>query len=180
MTQPTGTEPVYAESLAQLESLYIFDSHFRLAMINTTMLQGSKLDELTIHVQESLEPMGIAAPSLLFDKFRPDVTSSTKDLRYFHVRSSCIKDSDSADFIVCFPNIETLILEDAGVTGAFFVDLFAAPTCRLRRIVLKDCFTVSSDIVRWAATRGVRVDVKRPIERSLGGRMVGGGRRAND
>lgn len=75
-----------------------------------------------------------------------------------------IEDIDSGMFIEGFPELRTLQLHNAMITGVFIVDLLKAETCKIREVTLSGCDKVSSDIVEWAADRGVSVSITKPPE----------------
>ncbi|KIV96009.1 hypothetical protein PV10_03593 [Exophiala mesophila] len=75
-----------------------------------------------------------------------------------------VEDIDSGMFIEGFPELRTLKLHSAMITGVFVVDLLKAQTCKIREITLSGCDKVSSDIVEWAAHRGVSVSITKATE----------------
>lgn len=75
-----------------------------------------------------------------------------------------IEDIDSGFFIEGFPELRSLQLHSAMITGVFIVDLLKAKTCKIREVSLSGCDKVSSDIVEWAAHRGVSVSITKPPE----------------
>jgi hypothetical protein len=70
-----------------------------------------------------------------------------------------LKDEHSLVLCASCPNIESLYISEAAVTGVFLADLIRAPGCKLRKVTLSECFRVSKDVVSWAKARGVHVDL---------------------
>lgn len=96
-----------------------------------------------------------------------------KGLKHLVVRGSTLNDSHSRFFIEGCPDIQTLALEGAMITGAFISDLLKAPSCKLRLIRLMLCTQVSSDVVPWAEVRGVKIKLMHHgLGPDLGGRRV--------
>ena len=75
-----------------------------------------------------------------------------------------IKDQQSQVLLDNCPNLETLQLEAASITGVFLSDLIRAESSKLRKITLSTCNQVSRDIVPWARERGVEIEFVNGLE----------------
>jgi len=87
-----------------------------------------------------------------------------KRLSHLTLRCQSLKDPHSATFIKHMPNLETLTIGDASITGVFIMDLVQATACRLREIHLQSCANVSRDVVPWAKSRGVRITMAKDLD----------------
>ena len=94
-----------------------------------------------------------------------------KRLEWLSVRCQNLMDTHAQLFLWGCPNLKTLILEEAQITGVFVSELLKAPTCPLQEIRLIRCSKVSSDIILWAAARDVEVKLSREIENLTGHRV---------
>ncbi|KEF56681.1 uncharacterized protein A1O9_06870 [Exophiala aquamarina CBS 119918] len=122
----------------------------------------TNLAELCLDVDVSLERQGLE----LLEH------GCVKRLRHLQFTCQRLTDSHSASFIEHMPQLETLTLRDAAITGVFIMDLLKTPTCRLREVHLQGCLTVSGDIVPWAKARGVNLTIKKNVELAKGQRRV--------
>ena len=82
-----------------------------------------------------------------------------------------ITDEDSLAVRTSCPDLETLYISDAAITGVFVSDLIEAQGSKLRTVTAKNCTKMSRDIVPWAKERGVVVNYISPQE-SVGARRV--------
>lgn len=109
-----------------------------------------------------------------------DLTASRRGLEFLehgcvkrlrHLTFGCqnLKDVHSTTFIERIPQLETLTLRDAAITGVFIMDLLKAPTCRLREIHLRACPNISRDVVPWAKARGVNITMRKNLESAKNG-----------
>ena len=82
---------------------------------------------------------------------------SVKNLR---LRWQYLGDDDTDSFIRKVPNVETVRLENARITGVFIAALLRRPDNKLKYLCLQDCDNVSRDAIEFARSLGVTVEVK--------------------
>ncbi len=94
--------------------------------------------------------------------------NSLKSLR---IQGSEIKDEHAQVVLLNCPDLETLFISEASITGVFVSDLIKAPTSRLCCVTIDKCHKVGRDIVRWAEERGVEVQYITQFDNVTGRRI---------
>ena len=71
-----------------------------------------------------------------------------------------LNDDDTDSFVNKFPKLKSLRLRQAAITGVFVGSLLRKEGSKIEYIMLEDCPKVSPDVVEFAKTRGVTVEIK--------------------
>lgn len=119
------------------------------------------LSQLRLSVPRSLEPQ-----ALRFLK-----SGCVQRLSLLELRCQSLNDDHLTMFIDYMPQIETLILRAAAITGVFIMDLILAPQSALKEVVLHDCLSVSRDIIPWALGHHVRISIEKTSDAHPGRRV---------
>ncbi|EXJ86275.1 hypothetical protein A1O1_06645 [Capronia coronata CBS 617.96] len=159
---PRRPRPEYTQ-LENLESLVVYDCPVYPMFIQypaKTTAPG-RLEEFIISTSEDAVPIY----RVLFH------TGWSRGFKRVHVKGGCVEDIDHEMFLEHCPALEELCLDSAKITGVFITGLLRANPPKLRKITLKNCEQVSSDVVPWAKPRGVEVRLIRGGQ-ELRGRRV--------
>ena len=154
-------------ALENLESLHMFSNHAR-------PQEWSSYSPFIRQAASKTAPGRLLSLGLYQDLERSNDLLSLLTFRWFkgltslQLRGPAIKDEHSRLFIANCPDLETFSLYDAQITGVFVSDLIKAPTSRLRKITLRECLKVSQDIVPWAKERGVEIDTRPYVTKTVG------------
>ncbi|KAK6364402.1 hypothetical protein LTS17_012167 [Exophiala oligosperma] len=94
-----------------------------------------------------------------------------KGVRDLHLQTGALSDSLGPGFATGLPSLETLVIEESQITGAFISDLIEANN-KLHKVTLVQCPKVSSDIVAWSKARGVHVKRLNSTKELTGKRVI--------
>ena len=109
-----------------------------------------------------------------FDQAQVDsVLSNCSNIEHLRLRSTNFGDRDFQRLVGRTPKLQTLIVEDAAITGAFLADLVKADSC-IKTVSLRGCSNVSSDTWDWLRSKSITVEVRNTYDTnaSHGGRRI--------
>lgn len=89
---------------------------------------------------------------------RTDVFQKVEDLE---LSDDNLKDSDAATVLHLFPNVRNLELESEQITELFISEIVRALGRKLKSVTLRNCSSMSQQIVSWALTRGLSIQLRR-------------------